>query len=100
VFADNCSVHHSKLVKKFAEEQDIVVIFNIPYSPQYNPIEVVWSLVKQKYKKAKLESLMTHSKINHQQVVKRCLESVEAETISTICSKSLKRHFHLDDDIS
>ncbi len=55
VFADNCTVHHSKAVKSYSEEHDIQIIFNLPYSPQYNPIEIVWSLVKNKYRREKLE---------------------------------------------
>ncbi len=33
IFADNCRVHHSKAVKKYTEQQDIFMIFNLPYSP-------------------------------------------------------------------
>ena len=40
---DNCNVHHSKKVAKFLEENGISAIFNVPYSPEYNPIERVWA---------------------------------------------------------
>ena len=43
IFADNCRVHHSNKVRKFLEETGISVIFNVPYGPEYNPIERVWA---------------------------------------------------------
>jgi transposase len=33
LFLDNCTVHHSKLVSSFVKENDINLIFNVPYSP-------------------------------------------------------------------
>lgn len=35
---DNAVIHHSKLIKKDIKEK---MIYNVPYSPQYNPIEYV-----------------------------------------------------------
>lgn len=42
VVMDNCSLHHTELVK----EARIVVIFLPPYSPDYNPIELVFAYIK------------------------------------------------------
>ncbi len=39
LFLDNCSVHHSKKAKEFFNLHKIKPIYNVPYSPQYNPIE-------------------------------------------------------------
>jgi transposase len=39
IFLDNCRVHHSKKVDQFLKENKIEVIFNVPYGPEYNPIE-------------------------------------------------------------
>ncbi len=39
LFLDNCSVHHSKKAKEFLIAHNIKAIYNVPYSPQYNPIE-------------------------------------------------------------
>jgi hypothetical protein len=43
IFADNCRVHHSKKVDKFVQEPGFSIILNVPYGPEYNPIERVWS---------------------------------------------------------
>ena len=51
-------VHHSRKVKEFMLENDILAIFNTPYSPELNPIEQLWSLVKSEFKKEKLKLLI------------------------------------------
>jgi hypothetical protein len=43
VFLDNCRVHHSRKVRAFVESNSIQVIFNVPYGPEFNPIERVWA---------------------------------------------------------
>ena len=39
------------------ETYDIVPIFNETYSPDYNPIETIFSQVKRRYKEARLNKL-------------------------------------------
>jgi len=46
LFMDNASIHKSKTVKPYYEERNIKPIFNVPYSPDFNPIEAVFSKVK------------------------------------------------------
>jgi transposase len=43
---DNCSVHKSKLVKDTLRECNITVLWLPRYSPDYNPIELLWSYIK------------------------------------------------------
>ena len=44
---DNASIHRSikfkELIKKYP---NVNIIYNVPYSPQYNPIEMVFSFIK------------------------------------------------------
>jgi len=51
---DNMRVHRSKLASKKYEVLKITPIFNVPYSPQFNGIEAVFSMVKASYKKSLL----------------------------------------------
>lgn len=44
---DNLSSHKSEYVIKLCEEKCVIVIFLPPYSPDLNPIEKLWSKVKQ-----------------------------------------------------
>ena len=50
---DNCSVHTSKLVRETIEELKINAVFLPPYSPDFNPIELMWAYVKDILRKLK-----------------------------------------------
>jgi hypothetical protein len=53
VFMDNLYVHRSQRAKDFMRSHDIEWMFNVPYCPETNPIECVFSLVKKKFKEIK-----------------------------------------------
>ncbi len=46
LFLDNLSVHHSKIVQQYMKDNQLEALFNVPYSPDYNPIENVFNLLK------------------------------------------------------
>jgi transposase len=56
-FLDNLNVHRTKKVRSLCKELDIPLIFNLPYSPEYNPIETYFSLLKNLYKRKKLNCI-------------------------------------------
>ena len=43
ILMDNLSVHRSRDVKAFCQQNNIFCLFNIAYSPEFNPIESVFS---------------------------------------------------------
>lgn len=43
---DNARIHHSKIIKDYINTTNNQIIYNVPYSPEYNPIEVIFSKVK------------------------------------------------------
>ena len=47
---DNCSVHHIEAVATLLQQAGIVTLFLPPYSPNLNPLEEVFSLVKGYFK--------------------------------------------------
>ena len=47
---DNLTTHTSNKTKENMRKLGIRYIFNIAYSPDYNPIESVFSKVKQKFR--------------------------------------------------
>lgn len=51
LFFDNACIHHSKIVVNYLTENNIKFIYNVPYSPEYNPIEFMFSKVKTNIKK-------------------------------------------------
>ena len=55
---DNLSVHRSRDVKERMDELSITYIFSPPYSPDYNPIELVFSIFKSEIKKKRLTAIL------------------------------------------
>lgn len=43
---DNLAAHRNKMVRKVCRLWDIRVVYLPPYSPEYNPIEMVWGWMK------------------------------------------------------
>ena len=58
VVMDNLSAHTKSEVKDRMRELGISWVMNVPYSPQYNAIELVFSQVKKKFKELKLQALI------------------------------------------
>ena len=52
VFMDQLAVHRSTSVRKLLDEMGIPYVYNVSYSPQYQPIELVFSEFKRLTKKA------------------------------------------------
>ena len=46
IIMDNASIHHVEGIAKFLEDLGVLVYFLPPYSPDYNPIEELFSKVK------------------------------------------------------
>lgn len=46
ILLDNARIHHSNLLKEYMKTKTNKFIYNVPYSPEYNPIEKVFSMVK------------------------------------------------------
>lgn len=57
VVMDNMRTHHSNVVKKVIEEYKINVLFLPPYSPDFNPIEKMWSKIKSVLRNLKIRNL-------------------------------------------
>ena len=57
IFMDNLRVHHSRLVRARLGHLDIASVFNIAYSPKFNPIELVFGKLKHAFKKERLGHL-------------------------------------------
>ena len=58
LFLDGASFHRSKDIKADLESLGITRIINVPYSPQYNPIEGCFSIVKNYFKRKRLHDIV------------------------------------------
>jgi hypothetical protein len=61
---DNLSVHKTKEVRDCCQKHNILEIFNVPYSPEFNGIECYFSLVKGEYKKTLLSLLVLEEEVD------------------------------------
>ena len=68
---DNCSVHKSKLVIETLEKHKINFTFLPPYSPDFNPIELLWSKMK-----SSLRSLKARNKPDLNTAICKALDGV------------------------
>ena len=50
---DNVSFHHSKMVKEYITEKGWISLYTPPYSPWFNPIENIFGIIKNQYRKNK-----------------------------------------------
>ena len=46
ILLDNARIHHAKIIKEYIDTTNCELLFNVPYSPEYNPIEQVFSKFK------------------------------------------------------
>jgi len=58
ILIDNCSIHRAKKVADYMKSANYVPLWNVPYSPQYNGIELVWASAKRKFR-AKVLAIKT-----------------------------------------
>ena len=78
---DNVCFHHSKEVVNYIKTQDWSLLFKPPYSPWFNPIENVFSVVKNQYRKSKnIENSFNFAKPT---IVKNCINYVINKILST-----------------
>lgn len=57
IIMDNMRSHHAKAVKQVLDASGIRYLYLPPYSPDFNPIEKMWSNLKAYMRKAKVRAL-------------------------------------------
>ena len=73
ILLDNACIHHSKLVANYMDTTDNEFIFNVPYTPEYNPIEHLFSKLKNNIRKnLKLNSLKLTK------IIKKTFENIQS----------------------
>lgn len=57
IIMDNCRTHYAKIVTDRLAALSIKTLFLPPYSPELNPIEESWSVIKAKLKRKKARNI-------------------------------------------
>ena len=61
---DRLAVHKSKEVKELWNKLNIKPMFNVSYSPEFNPIEAVFSKVNALFNQQRLNNLVNKTEFN------------------------------------
>ena len=87
LFLDQLGIHTHPDTEKVFDELDFRVVFNLTYSPDFNPIETLFSKVKLKFLKLKLDYLVADgNQLTPLEMVEESLKTMTPES----CSKAVK----------
>ena len=75
-FMDNLSTHTSPKAKKFMNVLGFRQIYNLPYAPDYNPIELTFSKLKQKFRTLRAQKLVGLRQESHEALARMAWESL------------------------
>ena len=82
IVQDNTRIHHSKIVKNYCLENNIKMIYNPPYTLEFNPIELIFNKIKTEYKK------LDHKNIKDD--ITKCLKKITDKDFKNCMIHSLK----------
>jgi len=83
---DNARIHHSQIIKKYIMTTNNELLFNVPYTPKYNPIEHIFAILKNNLRKLKTNNNSTKL----QQNIKKIINRIPKKFINNCYKKSLK----------
>ena len=81
LFMDNLSSHTSERSKQAMRDKGIRYIYNVPYSPDYNPIEFVFSIVKRNFKGLRAQKMTGLIQDSHQAMVTKAVKNVKKKDV-------------------
>ena len=77
IFMDNLSVHRAKKTLEHMETRGFRALFNAAYSPEYMPIESVFSIVKRKFKQLKTNAVLNRQSVKTADLIRHSFDAVE-----------------------
>jgi len=83
ILLDNARIHHAKLLKEYMKTQSNKFIYNVPYSPEYNPIERVFSMIKYTLKNTNY----TNNTLKH--YINKAFACINSNNLDNFYKKSL-----------
>ena len=81
IFMDNLGVHISDDTKKEMRRLKFRWVYNVAYSPEYNPIELVFSQLKANFKAARARKLVGLTQNSHRSLIVQALQSIKKKSI-------------------
>lgn len=85
ILLDNARIHHYKKLKEHMNTvNNVVLVYNVAYSPEYNPIELVFNELKNKLKKKII------NKNNIQNNIENILKGISVNNLQIYFNKAYK----------
>ena len=81
LFMDNLTSHTSKKSQGEMRRLGLRYIYNVPYAPDYNPIEMVFSQIKQKFRSLRTQKLTGQTNASHEDLIRQAVESVKKKNV-------------------
>ncbi len=78
---DQLSAHTSKKSKTTMRQLGFRYIYNVAYSPEYNPIESVFSKVKHTFRVLRAQKLSGNIQLSHEALITKAVKSVRKQDI-------------------
>ena len=88
-------MHKTRRIQAVYQELDIYPIYNVGYSPEFNPIESVFSQVKRRYCRERLNKLVNGEEFNTNIAIRTAFAKITTKLIENcvILSDRLLRTF-------
>jgi transposase len=88
-FMDNARAHTAKHVQQYLENHDKKPIFNVPYSPQFNPIEYLFNTLKAAIKR---QTFQSESSIRR--FINKFIKKINEQGLENYCKKSMSNLYN------
>ena len=89
LFMDQLRVHKASPVRPAYDQLDIRPVWNVGYSPEFNPVEAVFSKVKYQFCRSRLNNLVNKVGFNADKEIKAALGKIEQDHCAACARKSL-----------
>jgi len=86
IFIDNASIHTSKKAKELYKKNKMHIIFNAPYHSEFNPIEYVFSILRNEINRNPNDTI---EKIKL--TIDNFINNIKGETLSNIFNNCIKK---------
>ena len=88
LFMDQLSIHKTPTVKPWYRTLNITPIYNVGYSPEFNPIESVFSRVKFLFNKSRLNDIVNRRGFNFDRTIEAAFRGITVEHCKAVVRKS------------